>query len=308
MVPATRFTDPIAVEAWDAWFRWRDGDVLRDVTIDDTWWRVAGAVSGADGAMAPLWAHHYVDAFSRWRLLPDERLLRWAGTGQSLGDFDAPGAVLNVAAFVTVPLGAEPRFDRTGFLQTAALAVRLLDDALLMCHAPAPSGLHVGIIGLGDALRRLGSPYAGREARAHAQAIAAALAEGCLQGAVDLAEERGCPDPTDPASLLPWHKRGMPPSLLERASRFGLRHLQLTAIDRHPMLARLANNTTDGLDPVPPSVNTPRNPAEGVDTAQRDIRAAMQPWIDKPIDFFHDAPSRSHADLPVAGTAGATIW
>lgn len=303
MVPATRFTDPIAVEAWDTWFRWREGDVLRDITIDDTWWRVAGAVSDADGAMAPLWAHHYVDAFSRWRLLPDERLLRWAGTGHSLGPFDAPGAVLNVAAFITVPLGAEPRFDRAGFVQTAALAIRLLDDALLTCDAtPEPAGLQVGIIGFGDALRRLGSPYAGLEARAYAHAIAAALAEGCLQGAVDLAEERGCSHDTDPASLVAWHKRGMPPSLLERASRFGLRHSQLTAIERHPMLARLANNTTDGLDPMPPFAAAPRDAAE-VDTAQRDIRAAMQPWIDQPIDFQNPASTHSHAGLLVTGAA-----
>lgn len=304
MVPATRFTDPIAVEAWDAWFRWRDGDTLRDVTIDDTWWRVAGAVSGADGSMAPLWAHHYVDAFSRWRLLPDERLLRWAGTGHPLGDFDAPGAVLNVAAFVTLPLGAQPRFDRAGFVQTAALAVRLLDDALLMCNAAQPqAGLQVGIIGFGDALQKIGSPYAGLEARAHAHAIAAALAEGCLQGAVDLAEERGCPDPAGPAPLsATWLKRGMPPSLLERASRIGLRHSQLTAIERHPMLARLANNTTDGLDPVPPLAAAPRGAAE-IDAAQRDLRAAMQPWIDKPIDFLNPTPVRSHAGLQVTGAA-----
>jgi hypothetical protein len=119
---------------------------------------------------------------------------------------------------------------------------------------------------------------------------------------VDLAEERGCPGPTDPASLVAWRKRGMPPSLLEHASRWGLRHSQLTAIERHPMLARLANNTTDGLDPVPPFAAAPRDAAE-VDTAQRDIRAAMQPWIDKPIDFLNPAPAHSRAGLLVTGAA-----
>jgi hypothetical protein len=39
------FMTPLAVETWDAWFRWRDRGQLRDRTIDATWERVATCLS-----------------------------------------------------------------------------------------------------------------------------------------------------------------------------------------------------------------------------------------------------------------------
>lgn len=284
MVPATRFTDPIAVEAWDAWFRWREADALRDVTIDATWWRVAEAVAATEGTQAPLWAYRYVDAFRRWRLLPDERLLRQAGTGTTPTTFDAPAAALNAAAFVTAPVGAAPRFDRAAFVDTAALAVRLLDSAVRTCGAiPAPTELHIGVIGLADALQNLGIAYAGRAAPEQARAIAVALSEGCLRGAVDLEEERRwlVPDPAALRHVALWRHRNVSACLLERASRWGVRYSALTAIDRHPMLARLANNVTDAIDPPPAAVA--KEPPDVIRAAQHEIGAAMQPWIDIPI-------------------------
>ncbi|HEY0661687.1 MAG TPA: hypothetical protein VGD21_10280 [Lysobacter sp.] len=284
MVPTTRFTNPIAVEAWDAWFRWREADALRDVTIDATWWRVAEAVAAVEGTQAPLWAYRYVDAFRRWRLLPDERLLSQAGTGTAPTTFDAPAAVLNVAAFVTESVGAAPRFDRAAFVDTAALAVRLLDSAVRTYGAtPAPMDLRIGIIGLGDALQKLGIAYAGHVAPQQARTIAAALSEGCLRGAVDLEEERGWLDP-DPGAIRHvalWRHRNMPTCLVERASRWGVRHSALTAIDRHPMLACLANNVTDAIDPPPAAVA--KGPPDVIRAALHEIGAAMQPWIDVPI-------------------------
>lgn len=304
VVPATRFTDPIAVEAWDAWFRWRDRDVLRDVTIDDTWWRVAEAVAAPNGAMAPLWAHHYVAVFSGLRLLPDERLLRAAGTGLGLESGEPLAAVLNIAAFVSTQLGTGPRFERAAFVDTAALAVHLLDDAMLVFDGIVPVGLRIGVIGFGDALHKLDIAYASAAACVQARAFATALAEGCLRGAIELAEERGARDATPPYQPERWRLREMPGHLVERAARHGVRHLIQTAIQSHPRLARLADNTTDAIDPRSRPGDT--RPAIDMDRlAQREIRAAMQPWIDLPIECPGCDPAFATSDGSNVG--GGTV-
>lgn len=299
MVPTTRFTDPAAVDAWDRWFRWRNGDGLRDRTIDATWWRVADALSAVEGTQAGTWAHRYVDAFSRWQLLPDERLLRMAGTDTGLRAFDAPTATLNVAAFVTAPLTGQARFDGERFARVAALAVRLLDDALVTMQGTAGSfaGLRIGLIGLADALHLLGTAYDGTGAAEQARAVGRALASGTLQGSIELASERGPIDASPRHLVALWRDRGTAEALIEQALCRGVRHTRLTAVALQPRLALLSNNASDALDPAPPrrlhghdQAAYQRGAPVAIDaeaglTAQLAIRAAIQPWIDAAIDY-----------------------
>ncbi len=283
MLRPTQFTHPIAVETWDAVFRWRAGRELRDVTVDDTWWRVAEAVTAQCGSQASLWAHRYVDAFSQWRLLPDERLLRCAGTDERPDIRTPPAAVLNVAAFVSAPFGIAPSFKKTLFEETAAMAVRLLDDAVQASGGTHDAGLRIGVIGFGDALRRLGVSYLSDEAWTHAETIARALAEGCLRGACDLAEERGLAHGSEESTAIAaqWRQRGVSESLIARIQRVGVRHTSLTAIQSHPLLARLANGASDGIDPLP----LVGGGADAIfEVAREGIRAAMRPWIDVPLE------------------------
>lgn len=300
MLPTTRFTERAAVDAWDSWFRWRNAEGLRDRTIDATWWRVADAIADAEGAQDRQWAYRYVDAFSRWQVLPDERLLRMAGTGSGLNPFDSPCAALNVAAFVTAPHTQQARFDGERFAGVATLAVRLLDDALVTMHGPAPTfpGLRIGLIGLGDALHLLGIRYDDQRASEQACAVGMALATGTLRGTTELARERG-PIDARPAHLVTlWRDRGAPEELIEAAMRVGVRHTRLTAIGLQPHLALLANNASDALDPRPSwAGNGQAHPAarareesspsgaSAMVTAQLAIRAAIQPWIDSPIEY-----------------------
>lgn len=289
MLPTTRFTDPAAVEAWDSWFRWRDGSGLRDLDIDATWWRVANALAVVEGPFSPLLVRHLVNAFCRWSLLPDERLLQYAGTDTRIEELDSPAAVLNVAAFVSSPLTGLARFDRDSFMATAGLAVHLLDNALtLFSSARLPVALSIGVIGLTDAMRYLGCPLSSTEAREHAREIAMCLAEGCLRGSVLLASERGSPvTPSERSRLAErWRERGMPESLVADALAHGVRHTSLTAIQPHPRLAALANNVADAATPARyPTWQAPA-PAGGpmqFSAAQGNLLAAMQPWIDAPI-------------------------
>jgi ribonucleotide reductase alpha subunit len=273
MQPATPFTAVAAVEGWDAWFRWRDADGLHDRTIESTWWRVARGVAAPQEAQADAWAQRFVEAFRSWRLLPDERLLRAAGTRSALVAGDALEATLNAGAFVSPRTGLD--LDRLA--DTAALAVRLLDDALL---ALAPAGiprdrLGIGLLGVADALRRLGVPYADPRAAVLAAQLARALADGALRGAVELARERGG-SVADPARVQAWIARGTDPLLVEEAARHGVRFAQLTAIASQPRLACLANLASDALDPD-------AGPGEAGLEAQLLLRLGMQPWIDAPI-------------------------
>jgi hypothetical protein len=77
------------------------------------------------------------------------------------------------------------RFERVAFVDTAALAVRLLDDAILAARfVSADGGLRIGVIGRRRrAAQARRSLYVLRGAGT-ARTIGQALAEGCLRGAV----------------------------------------------------------------------------------------------------------------------------
>jgi ribonucleoside-diphosphate reductase alpha chain len=276
----TTFSSPEAVDAWDAEFRWRDAHRLRDVTIDDTWHRVAAAAAATEAAPASAWTARFVEAFSRWRLLPEARILRSLGTGAPMPHLAEPGAVLNVASFVVSQPLYGARFDEEAFVATAALAVRLLDDVSRALGAdPCPRRLRIGLIGLADALDALGLDYHAADGRQQAARIAAALAGGCLRGSIELAEERGSALAAGELGLHIERMRGrrMPDALIVRAERSGTRHAELTAIDSHAALARLANGVTDAIGPLQRGIDA------GERSSEAEMRAHVQPWIDRPI-------------------------
>ena len=296
----TRFTDAGAVDIWDAQFRWRIGNELRDHTVDATWVRVASAAAATEVTQAAHWARCYVDAFSDWRLLPDERLLESAGTGVPIGRFGRPRALLNAGVFVLNGRTAKARFDHDRFAATAGLAVRLLDDALLSVRRPIRTTpeLRIGMLGVADAMAAMNLHYDSTQAREQVAAMAGTLAMGCLRGSVELARERGSNiDSPSPGKIATWERRGMPQSLIDDAKRWGVRHRRLTAIDLQPNLALLANNASDALDPVmerkPLRDSTTPIPAGSIQSISDDVllpaqialRGAAQPWIDAPINY-----------------------
>lgn len=287
----TIFTDPAAVEAWDAWFRWRTGGVLHDRTIEATWLRVVNAVAPVEASAALPWAARWRRGFSRWEWLPDESLLREAGTGLSSKPVGPMTATINLNAFVRrKPSGrAHAELDLQSIADTAAIALRFLDDALLALPVLHKHSLAVGLMGVADALEALGIDYDSPDALQAANDAGAALATGALRGAIDLARERGGRKPARRrlAFLL---ARGLPPSLAEDALHWGVRHESRTAIVPTPRLARLANNVSDALDPCscarPMDTQGDRTPCPIPATAtQLRLRSAIQPWIDKPIDY-----------------------
>jgi len=300
------FSDPVAVDAWDSWFRWRDGSRLHDVSIEATWLRVARALAAIEQNEAPRWVQRFVDAQASWQLVFDEKILASAGTGHDEWP-ESPVAALNLARFVSAAFTPLAQFDFAAFGRTAELAVRGLDNALLIKSEGRNPGcaIRVGFIGLADALLMLGKDYATVDARIVAGAIARAMAEACMRGSLALARERGsCAAST---VLIETNRaRHWPEDLLAEIGH-GLRHRALTAITSQYRLALLANNVTDALNPI--GATHTRSPGYALSLAQKYLaedsnrsvplniaapisaesqlamRTAVQPWIDAPIDY-----------------------
>jgi len=288
MLTRSTFTDPAAVEAWDAWFRWREEGRLRDLTIDSTWQRVASMIGRHDDALAGT----LIRCLSAWQVLPDERILASAGTGVADWSDGALHAALNVAAFVRAPRSPQAHFDAAAFIDAAGVAVRTLEAAT---RAIGPESTtpewRVGAIGFASALVPLGVAYDDAAAAALARTVGHALAEGCARASTRLAREHGARSDASPQWLSRAAERGVPEDVIADARRYGLRRRDITAIDAHPRLAQLANNVTDALDPLPHDrmqggrdARTEKDRGMRSIAAQLAIRAAMQPWIDRPIE------------------------
>lgn len=314
------FTNSASVEAWDAWFRWREHGRLRDASIEATWLRVSAALAGVEPADPERWSRCFFEAQASWQLLIDERILGSAGTPLADWPHD-PVALLNVARFVVSPLTPGATFAFDAFRQTAEFAFRAVDNALLSrasgdaSSTPQP---RIGLVGLGDALALLGKRYASPAGRVAAGAIARALAEGCLHANVRLARDRGNWGASAGTPLATARARDLPADLQADIARRGLRHVHSTAITSQPRLALFANAVADAIDPLDAAAERAAGhgaaerssrPAgyafalarrlgcegaaatalhESTDVsvaAQIDLRGAVQPWIDWPIDY-----------------------
>jgi ribonucleoside-diphosphate reductase alpha chain len=245
----TPFIDAAAVEAWDAWFRWRERDRLHDLSIEATWQRVADGLSERNGTdeRDELFA-----ALASWRLLLDERILSSIGTAAPGWPGNRLVAVLNLPMFIRHRFTDQARLDREALEATAVVAVRALDDAMGLAGGPARESpqLRIGLIGVADALLMLGLRYCTQAARLEVAGVARVLAQGCLRGSVRLAAERGRLPGVLQQVVRRARVRGLDAALIEDASVHGVRHAGLTAITSQPRLALFANNVADALEPL----------------------------------------------------------
>lgn len=246
----TSFVDPVAVEAWDAWFRWREGNELRDLTIDATWSRVTGALSSLAPAQPVQHEQQIGDAISSWRLLPDERILAGAGTRGFVWPRRGLSTTINVARFVSLPFTARASFQAEPLAATVLLALRLMDDVR---HAAgcADAALRLGIVGLADAVALLGADYTDDSGVAAAEQIARLFATASLLASSELARERGAVADTDAREHTLRRFDAQLSAGERRTIRVhGLRFGPLTTADSQPRLALLANNVADALQPL----------------------------------------------------------
>ncbi|TDR41584.1 ribonucleoside-diphosphate reductase alpha chain [Tahibacter aquaticus] len=244
----TSFVDPVAVEAWDAWFRWREGNDLRDLTIDATWSRVTGALSSLSPGHPVQHEQQIGDAISSWRLLPDERILAGAGTRGFAWPSRGLNATINIARFVSLPFTQRASFQVDALAATVLLALRLMDD-VRQATGCDDAQLRLGIVGLADAVALLGADYTGPSGVAAAEEAARLFAAASLVASNQLACERGSLVVSDEHALRRFSGQL---SVTERRTilRHGLRFGPLTTADSQPHLALLANNVADALQPL----------------------------------------------------------
>ena len=277
------FIDPVSVEAWDAWFRWRDPAGLHDVTVAHTWRRVAEAIAGAEPRARDRWQQRFATAMGALRVLPDERIL--ADAGHAAPSPAALYAAINLAACVRSPFSVDAAFDDAACTACAALAVRLLEDAADLAGAAPDATLRIGFIGMADALAMLCHGFGDDAGQGAAALMLAAVHAGCAAATATLQAERG-----------------------------RCRRVQLV-VEPHPRLCVLANNVADGVDPLagehhvldlafpealvqrrssgfaltrrryvpPPACADAASVFELPGAAQQlALRAALRPWLDAP--------------------------
>jgi ribonucleoside-diphosphate reductase alpha chain len=81
------FTAPIARHIWDAKYRYRDGAVVYDATIADSWRRIAHALAAADSD-AEAWQARFYGILQDFKFLPGGRIQAGAGTAHKVTLFN----------------------------------------------------------------------------------------------------------------------------------------------------------------------------------------------------------------------------
>jgi len=336
MSQASPFIDLAAVEGWDTWFRWREQTVLRDVSIQDTWTRVAQAIaSPGSKATHKETEHRLAEAMEAWRILPDERVLSTAGTNHEIWPATELVAVLNIARFVCDPGLPSAYIDMTAIESMADLAVEVMDNAADKARwSPGSPGRHlrIGVIGLADAFFLLGVAYSSPRASRIAHDVSNHMSAGCLSASVRLARDRGARCQISRHLPVAYKLRQLSPSLAADAARYGLRQSRLTAITSQPRLAQLANNVANAVDPLfyaqhlqaigesegartwrsmgyaiewlrrhgtnPARLRAFLERAHASTCSQIALRSSMQMWIDEPILYpLSDPQDGSAADI-----------
>lgn len=85
---ADPFIAEISRHVWDAKYRFREGDLIHDLTIEDTWRRIARALAGVEPKDQEHWAQRFYELLRDFRFLPGGRIQAGAGTGRRVTLFN----------------------------------------------------------------------------------------------------------------------------------------------------------------------------------------------------------------------------
>jgi len=122
----SRFPTPISEEIWNMKYRLRDPDLvdaagntvpgtIHDVTVEDSWRRVAKALAQAEDAdVRAEFEERFYEALEDWKYLPAGRITAGAGTGRSV-------TLFNCFVMGTIPDSMDGIFD---MLKEAALTMQ----------------------------------------------------------------------------------------------------------------------------------------------------------------------------------------
>ena len=167
---------------------------------------------------------------------------------------------LNLSQFVRDAYTPQARLDEAALLDTARVAVRMLDNVIDISQFPLPRQaeqargarrIGLGVTGLADALMMLGLRYGDVDAVVWARSTLRGVCHAAYRASVELAKERGAfPFFEREQFLAGEFARGLPADIREGIARHGLRNSHLTAIAPTGTISLLANNVSSGLEPV----------------------------------------------------------
>jgi ribonucleoside-diphosphate reductase alpha chain len=167
---------------------------------------------------------------------------------------------INLTQFVRAPFADQAALDLQGIADTAAVAVRMLDNVADLSRFPlarqaeaarATRRLGLGFTGLGDALIMLGIPYGTPAAARVAGEVMQRVCEAAYHTSIELAREKGAFARLDKEKHLQGEFiRHLPADIRAGIARHGIRNSHLTAIAPTGTISLLANNVSSGLEPV----------------------------------------------------------
>ena len=167
---------------------------------------------------------------------------------------------LNLTRFIVDPFGTEAGLDTASLAETAAVAVRFMDNVIDVSNYPLPQQreeafakrrIGLGITGLADALAMVGLTYGSPEAASAAADWMGAIEEAAYGTSIGLARERG-PFPLFDQERFgrTGHAARLAPDLRTKIERHGIRNGLLTSIAPTGTISLLAGNVSSGIEPI----------------------------------------------------------
>lgn len=167
---------------------------------------------------------------------------------------------LNLTRFIVDPFGTEAGLDTASLADTAAVAVRFMDNVIDVSNYPLPQQreeafakrrIGLGITGLADALAMVGLTYGSPEAASAAADWMGAIEEAAYGASIGLARERG-PFPLFDQERFgrTGHAARLAPDLRTKIEHHGIRNGLLTSIAPTGTISLLAGNVSSGIEPI----------------------------------------------------------
>ena len=167
---------------------------------------------------------------------------------------------LNLTRFVLNPFEVGARIDDAALRQTAATAVRFLDNVIDISNYPLPQQraealakrrIGLGITGLADALAMCGLTYGTREAAEAARQWMKSIEIAAYESSISLAQERG-PFPLFDAGHFgeTGHASRLGAAIRGAIAHHGTRNGLLTSIAPTGTISLIAGNISSGIEPI----------------------------------------------------------
>lgn len=167
---------------------------------------------------------------------------------------------INLTSFVCEPFTKNARIDFEALKETAAIAVRMLDNVIDVSQFPLEKQqqqaqgsrrIGLGISGLADALIMLDIVYGSQDSICLSSEIMETICHTAYRASIELAQDKGVfPFFDKDKYLKSKFIQSLPEDIQNLIAEHGIRNSHLLAIAPTGTISLLANNISSGLEPV----------------------------------------------------------